>query len=57
LEQFCSAIDATTRVGKRTCKKSDWQNDEPIMKSRDRDCTVDKGERGSEDDRCVAVEN
>ncbi len=55
LEQFCSQIDATTRAGKKTCKKSDWKNDEPVMTRRDRDCAVDKGGPGREDDRCVPV--
>ena len=54
LDQFCSAIDATTRRGRRTCLRSDWQNDEPLMRRRERDCTVDRGGRGRADDRCVA---
>ena len=53
LEQFCASIDATTRDGRRICKKADWQNDEPIMRSRDRDCTRDKQGAGVEDDICV----
>ncbi len=53
LDQFCGLVDASDRTGSRVCKKSDWKNDEPIMKSRDRDCTVDRGDRGREDDRCV----
>ena len=57
LEQFCSAIDATTRRGKRICKRADWKHDEPIMKARDRDCTIDRGGRGSADDRCVPTSN
>ena len=54
LDQFCSQIDATTRAGKKTCKKSDWKNDEPVMTRRDRDCAVDKGGPGRGDDSCVA---
>jgi mono/diheme cytochrome c family protein len=32
VEQFCTAIDATTKTGQKVCKKADWRNDEPIMK-------------------------
>ncbi len=53
LEQFCSQISVTTGSGRKTCRKSDWKNDEPFMRSRDRDCTIDKGGPGREDDRCV----
>jgi len=56
LEQFCASIDATTRLGKSTCAKSDWKNDEPLMRSRDRDCRIDKGGSGPEDDRCIPRE-
>ena len=52
--QFCGAYDATTPAGKRVCKKADWGNDEPVMKASEADCAVDKGGRGSADDRCVA---
>jgi len=52
-EQFCASIDATTPLGKRTCKKSDWGNDAPLMRLADRDCTIDKGGSGAEDDRCI----
>jgi hypothetical protein len=46
LRQFCTAIDATTRAGKRACRAADWDNDEPVMKKPDRDCTYDKATRG-----------
>ena len=52
LAQFC-AVDATTALGKRTCRKLDWKNDEPLMAARDADCRVDKGGLGTADDRCV----
>jgi hypothetical protein len=52
-EQFCSAIDATTRQGQQTCKKSDWRNDEPL-KAIPADCKVDLGGPGSADDLCVS---
>jgi len=52
-EQFCGRVDATTRPGKRTCRRSDWKNDEPIMPITERDCTVDRGALGPDDDRCV----
>jgi hypothetical protein len=48
--QFCTAIDASDRTGKKTCKKADWGNDEPIMKKRDRDCSYDKSTKS-----CVPV--
>ena len=54
LEQFCASIDTTTRLGKRICKGSDWKNDEPLRRPADRDCTIDRGGPGVEDDRCVA---
>jgi len=54
LEQFCGGVTATTREGQKVCKKADWKNDEPLMKKKsEQDCTVDKGAKGSEDDRCV----
>jgi hypothetical protein len=53
VEQFCSAIDATTKAGQKLCKKADWRNDEPVMKKSEADCKVDKGTKGSSDDRCV----
>lgn len=53
LEQFCTAIDATTPQGVRICKKSDWRNDEPLMNAKEADCWVEKGGRGRADDRCV----
>jgi hypothetical protein len=39
-EQFCDEFDATTRDGRRTCKRSDWKNDEPVMRRSDRDCAA-----------------
>ena len=56
LQQFCSAIDASTLLGALTCKKSDWKNDQPLMKPSEADCTVAKGARGRFDDRCVPRE-
>lgn len=53
LRQFCTSLNATTREGRRACKRADWQNDEAVMKAREADCTIEKGERGHEDDRCV----
>lgn len=49
--QFCAGFDATTKRGARTCKVADWENDEPVGKPND--CTVDRGGKGSADDRCV----
>ena len=42
--QFCEAIDASTKIGARTCRQSDWRNDEPITSPKD--CAVMKQERG-----------
>lgn len=53
LTQFCSAIDVTTHYGKHACLRSDWKNDEP-RKLFPRDCTVNRGGRGRNDNRCVA---
>jgi hypothetical protein len=51
--QFCARFDATTTKGKQTCKKADWRNDEPLMKPAESNCVVDRGGRGTADDRCV----
>jgi hypothetical protein len=56
IEEFCARFDATTRDGARACKKADWKNDEPVMRGAEADCAVDKGSRGTEDDRCVPAE-
>jgi len=40
--QFCGAIDASTKPGKKACLRADWGNDEPIMKKRERDCSYEK---------------
>lgn len=53
LAQFCASVSATTPTGQRTCKKLDWQNDEPSMRSRERDCVVNRMGAGSSDDVCV----
>jgi hypothetical protein len=55
LEQFCGGVDATTKSGQKICKKTDWKNDEALMKKKEGDCTVDKGAKGADDDRCVAA--
>lgn len=55
--QFCATFDATTRDGARACKRADWQNDEPLMKGKQRDCTVDRATLGTADDRCVPLPN
>ena len=39
--QFCGAIDAYAKSGKRLCKKSDWGNDSPL--ARPRDCRAYRG--------------
>ena len=55
IDQFCSQFDASTRLGAKDCKKADFMNDEPSMTRRERDCAVDRGGSGREDDRCVPV--
>jgi hypothetical protein len=50
--QFCNAFDISTSLGKQTCRKADWRNDEPLGQAND--CRYDRGkffDRG--DDRCV----
>ncbi len=51
--EFCASMDATTKAGAKACKKADWKNDEPLLKKKDANCTVEKGAKGSADDRCV----
>jgi hypothetical protein len=40
--QFCGAIDVSGKSGRKLCPKADWQNDEPVMKKRRRDCRYSK---------------
>lgn len=51
--QFCAQFDATTRQGKRACKRADWNNNEPAMGHADRDCMVFRSAAGAMDDRCL----
>lgn len=50
--QFCGTFDATTRDGVRACKKADWRNDEPLMRSRDANCVIDRHVQPA---RCAAT--
>ncbi|MCI0347694.1 MAG: hypothetical protein L0221_20020, partial [Chloroflexi bacterium] len=44
--QFCGAIAVANKAGRNTCKKADWQNDEPLLKKkRDLDCVYSKSAR------------
>ena len=54
-DQFCARTGATTPDGARACKLLDWKNDEPLMKSKEVDCAVDRGGKGNADDRCVTA--
>jgi hypothetical protein len=45
LAQFCGSFDVSTDHGKKTCKKADWSNDEPVLKKRDADCAFDRSQR------------
>jgi hypothetical protein len=56
-EQFCGTISVADSVGRRTCRRSDWKNDEALMRSRYADCTIDRVGLGVEDDRCIPVLN
>jgi hypothetical protein len=51
--QFCAKVNAATRIGRRLCPRVDWMNDEPVMLTKGRDCTIDRGGPGTADDRCV----
>ena len=58
LAQFCarfSVVDTTRE--RRACKKADWDNDEPLMRMSERDCAIDKGAKGRQDDLCVPSGN
>jgi hypothetical protein len=43
--QFCGALPAGTKAERRACKKADWKNDEPLMATRQADCTYVKASR------------
>jgi len=47
-EQFCAAIGAAGKLGKKACKAADWQNDEPLAE-KPKDCAFRKDPR-----RCSA---
>ena len=57
LAQFCARVDATTSLGRKACKRSDWKNDEPLMNLlTEADCAVDGAPTAdSADDRCVSA--
>lgn len=40
--QFCASADVSTRKGRKLCAKMDWQNDEPVIKKKTRDCSYVK---------------
>ena len=41
-EEFCELVDASTLEGRRECRASDWQNDEPMGGTDPGDCIVDR---------------
>jgi len=51
--EFCAAIGATTAARRKACRKADWKNDEPLMRKKDADCTVVKGDPNGPPFRCV----
>ena len=55
LDQFCEAISVQDSTGRKICLRADWKNDEPLMKTRERDCAIDRNLAGPTDDRCVAA--
>lgn len=54
-QQFCNAISVLDSTGRKLCLRADWKNDEPLMKTRERDCAIDRNLPGPADDRCVAA--
>jgi len=42
LQQFCTTFPVTTGPERTACKKADWKNDEPAMKTAERDCSYDR---------------
>jgi hypothetical protein len=54
LGQFCGLFAVTSRADARACKRADWRNDEPLMRLRERDCTIVR-ERPGRDDRCAPL--
>jgi hypothetical protein len=52
LTQFCTSIDASTKIGEKICKSSDWKNDEPL--GNPEDCAVQKQGKG-QPSVCVPV--
>lgn len=53
--QFCDAISVLDSTGRKLCLRADWKNDEPLMKTRERDCAIDRNLPGPADDRCIAA--
>lgn len=43
--QFCEALPVATKRDRQTCKKADWQNDEPAMTAKTADCAYAKTSR------------
>ena len=41
-EEFCELVDASTLEGRRECRASDWQNDEPMGGTDPGDCIVNR---------------
>jgi hypothetical protein len=55
-EQFCLVSPVSSSAEGRACRRADWRNDEPTMRSRDRDCQVDRhGTTGRSDDTCEST--
>lgn len=52
--EFCARVSVTALAARRTCKRSDWRNDEPLMILPAQDCTVARnGTAILTDDLCV----
>jgi hypothetical protein len=51
LQQFCTAIDTSSRHGRKICRHSDWQNDEPLKYRGD--CKTIRQGKGLSNFKCV----
>jgi len=40
--EFCATFDVATKIGLKSCKKADWENDEPLISKKTADCVLNK---------------
>ncbi len=43
--EFCGTFDVSTKIGLKSCKKADWENDEPLIGKETADCVLNKAAR------------